>query len=402
MSQPKILVVDDEQANLKTIFTILKSLEEPFRILTATNGADACRIAELEQPDLIIMDWEMPEMNGIEATLELRRREKTRDIPVIIATGKMTEPTHLKTALAAGAHDYVRKPIEPMELLARIDSALRLSRSYAQTREVLEDLAAEHRNVIDSITYAKRIQQFVLPEEQRLRQRVPDSFILYLPLDIVSGDFYWFHTKRNQTSIVAGDCTGHGVPGAFMSLLGINALNQILRDFGSLDADLFLAEFNERIGALLKQGYSASKDAVPPMDGMDVALANIDTKNYLVQYAGAGRPLYFTRNGQLEYVKGAHYPIGGTGLLYQKVTYDRHEVQLAPGDCIYLFSDGYTDQFNHENKRKFGAKRFREILQEVQAQPMDQQRERLLQALVDWKGNLAQTDDIMVIGLRMP
>ncbi len=402
MSQPKLLIVDDEQANLKTIFTILKSLEEPFRILTATNGVDACRIAEIEQPDLIIMDWEMPEMNGIEATQELRRHDKTRDIPVIIATGKMTDPAHLKAALAAGAHDYVRKPIEPMELLARIESSLRLARAYARTRELLQQLADEHRNIIDSINYAKRIQQFVLPEEQRLRQRFPDSFILYLPRDIVSGDFYWFHSKRNQTIFVAGDCTGHGVPGAFMSLLGINALNQILRDFGSLDADLFLAEFNERIGALLKQGYAASKEAVPPMDGMDVALANIDTKNYIVQYAGAGRPLYFTRNGQLEFVKGAHYPIGGTGLLYQKVTYERHEVQLAPGDCLYFFSDGYTDQFNSENKRKFGVKRFREILQEVQAQPMENQRDHLIDVLTTWKGDQAQTDDIMVIGLRLP
>jgi len=401
MSQPKILVVDDEQANLKTIFSILKSLDEPFRILTATNGRDACRIAEIEQPDLIIMDWEMPEMNGIEATLELRRNPLTQDIPVIIATGKMTEPAHLKTALKAGAHDYVRKPIEPIELLARIDSALRLARSYARTREVLVQLDEKHRNVMDSINYARRIQAFVLPEERRLEQRFPDSFILYMPRDIVSGDFYWFHTKRNQTIFVAGDCTGHGVPGAFMSLLGINALNQILRDYGSLDADLMLAEFNERIGALLKQGYSA-EDAVPPMDGMDVALAIIDTKNHVVQFAGAGRPLYFVRNGQLEYVRGAHYPIGGTGLLYQKVTYERHEVQLATGDCIYMFSDGYTDQFNQEDKRKFGAKRFREILQEIHPKPMIEQSKILKDALLDWKGDQRQTDDISVYGLRMP
>jgi phosphoserine phosphatase RsbU/P len=400
INAPVILVADDDQINLKILFSYLKDSDEYYKILTATNGKIACDIALAELPDLIIMDWEMPEMNGIEALGVLKKDLRTKDIPVIMATGKMISPENLRQALQAGARDFVRKPIEKIELQARVKTGIELSRSFKTIKQLYDSTLKQHENIIDSINYAKRIQDFILPKISDLKRAFADAFVIYKPKDIISGDFFWFNVKRNKVSIIAADCTGHGVPGAFMSILGTNSTNQIMRDFGALEPDLFLSELNERIGTMLKQGYRKT-DGIPPLDGMDLAFCNIDTKECTVSFAGAGRPLYFFHQGEFHSQKGNRYPIGGTALLYDSPTYDKHEFQLAPGDMMYLFSDGITDQFDYENKRKFSNKRFKELLMEIHQLDLQSQESRILRELSNWSGETNQTDDILVIGLRL-
>ncbi|MCS7086639.1 MAG: serine/threonine-protein phosphatase, partial [Bacteroidia bacterium] len=197
------------------------------------------------------------------------------------------------------------------------------------------------------------------------------------------------------------DCTGHGVPGSFMTLLGINHITQIYRDFRDIEINILLDELNERICAILRQAYgNLEEEIVPPMDGMDIALCKVETDTGKVTFASAGRPMYIVRNGCVEVVKGSHRPIGGTSLMYQ-FNYEKYELELSPGDCIYLFSDGITDQFGADNNKKFGVKRLKELIADVWQQPMERQKELFERAIAQWKGDNAQTDDITVIGFRL-
>ncbi len=389
-----ILIVDDESANLQAFISYLQKSALNLNILNAVNGEMALKIAEIKRPDLVIMDWEMPVMDGIEALKQLKARPETEDVPVIIATGKMTEPKYIEEAFDAGAADFLRKPVEQIELLSRVRSVLNLSRSYRKIKQ-------QNKEIRDSITYASRIQQSLLPPLVDLTRAVSDAFVLYQPRDIVSGDFYWLRTKRKQLVLAVADCTGHGVPGSFMTILGMNHITQIYRDFRDIEINILLDELNERICAILRQTYGNLEEVVvPPMDGMDIALCKIETDTGKVAFASAGRPMYLVKNGQLEVVKGSPRPIGGTSLMYQ-YNYEKYEADVSPGDCVYLFSDGITDQFSADNSRKFGAKRMKEMILGMYHEPMDKQKQIVEQTLAAWKGNNEQTDDICVVGLRI-
>ena len=285
------------------------------------------------------------------------------------------------------------------------EANLRLRRSEEELEQKVIERTAELKEktdeLLDSIQYARRIQRIILPNIEHIRRYVPDLFVLYRPRDIVSGDFYWFHRHRSQIMLVVADCTGHGVPGAFMSLLGTTALNQIVRDFGLMDVHLLLAELNQRISAILKQGYTPASGEVPPMDGMDISIVSIDLQTYHVQFAGAGRPMYYYHKGQLETLKGDKISIGGTALLAESATYSKQEVRLDAGDQIYLFSDGITDQFNADDTKKVGAKRLREWIELVHHEPLARQQALLNQLMNDWMGNTPQTDDMILMGIKL-
>jgi serine phosphatase RsbU (regulator of sigma subunit)/HAMP domain-containing protein len=257
-----------------------------------------------------------------------------------------------------------------------------------------EKISELYEEVTDSIKYAKGLQEAILPPKEFVEEVMPDSFILYKPKDIVSGDFYWIAQKNNKVYFAAVDCTGHGVPGAFMSIVGYNALNEALRT--NDDPGGILDDLNKGISKTLHNNAMGSTTK----DGMDLALCCYDIKTRELQYAGAYNPLYLIRDGEVNQIKADKFAIGS---YYedQSKKYSNHVIQLQEKDYIYVFSDGYADQFGGPKGKKFMYKRFRDYLLTLNGKSMGAQKEFLDNTLEQWKGPLEQIDDILVIGLHV-
>ncbi len=256
-------------------------------------------------------------------------------------------------------------------------------------------IEAKHKEIIDSVNYAKRIQEAILPDRKEITSHLPDSFILFKPRDIVSGDFYWFSHKDGKSIIAAVDCTGHGVPGAFMSMIGNTVLNQIVNEKDITEPSQILNLLNEEINISLKQTQADSESR----DGMDIAICSFDMIKMEMQYAGANRPLYFVSNNELTEIKPNKCAIGGLDYDVPKV-FNTHTFQLQKNDKIYISTDGYADQFSPSDK-KLMTKRFKEILLSINNQLMDEQRNHLDTFIENWRGAMEQTDDILVIGVKV-
>jgi len=258
-----------------------------------------------------------------------------------------------------------------------------------------EELTLKNKNITDSINYAKRIQEAMLPSEWLLRKLLPQSFILYKPKDIVSGDFYWISEKNNKIYIAAVDCTGHGVPGAFMSIIGFDLLRSITKEQGVEDP----AEILNLLDIGVSETFSKNLEEKSVKDGMDISLAVIDKNTKKIYFAGAFNPLLIIRNNKIIEIKGNRFSVGRTENEDQK--FDKHTIDYKQGDMIYIFSDGYADQFGGPIGKKMKLRRFRHILLTISKMPLIKQREFLDQSFDNWKGELEQVDDILVIGVRL-
>jgi serine phosphatase RsbU (regulator of sigma subunit)/tetratricopeptide (TPR) repeat protein len=265
-------------------------------------------------------------------------------------------------------------------------------------KELIEEqkhlVEEKNQEITDSISYAQRIQQSILPPLEEINTALPNSFILFKPKDIVSGDFYWFHHAEDSILIAAADCTGHGVPGAFMSMLNSDKLNEAVEK--STDVSKILQLVNLGLKKALKQ---SEKDATS-RDGMDIALVSFNKEMRRLEYAGANRPLWIVRNGknEIEETKATKTAIGG--FTDDKQIFTKHSFELKKGDTIYIFSDGYADQFS-PNDKKLMTKKFKENIYAIQDKTMIEQKEFLNTFIDSWKGNMEQTDDILVIGVRV-
>lgn len=266
----------------------------------------------------------------------------------------------------------------------------------AKVEERTRELAEKNRDITSSIQYAQRIQEAILPPLRQIFSHFPDAFILYRPKDIVSGDFYWFGEKNGKKIIAAVDCTGHGVPGAFMSMIGHNLLNQIIIEKGITEPASILNELHRGVQSALKQG---SNTVIDTSDGMDVSLCTIDLQKRELQFAGAYRPLFIFNLNDFEKIDGNKFPIGGSQLDHER-TFTNHTRFLQKGDTIYMFSDGYADQFGGDNGKKFMVKRFNQLLLSIQDLPMEEQGRVLNQTIEAWRGAYQQVDDILVMGIR--
>ncbi len=259
-----------------------------------------------------------------------------------------------------------------------------------------EELSAKNKNITDSINYAKRIQEALLPSEFLFRKLLPESFILYRPRDIVSGDFYWITEKESKIFIAAVDCTGHGVPGAFMSIIGYDLLKNITREQNIEDP----AEILNQLNLGVSDTFSKQSTDYEIKDGMDASLLVIDRINRQIQYAGAFNPLYIIRNKQLIEIKGNRFAIGKIeGNEHKK--FDLHVLDYEHNDMVYIFSDGYADQIGGPLQKKFKLHRFKHLLLSIHALPLAKQKDFLDETFLTWKGELEQVDDILVIGIRL-
>jgi serine phosphatase RsbU (regulator of sigma subunit) len=263
--------------------------------------------------------------------------------------------------------------------------------------EKSKELEEQKQEILSSITYAQRIQAAILPNEKTILDCIPHSFILFKPKDIVSGDFFWFsNIDKDSYIIVAADCTGHGVPGAIMTVIGSTLLHQIVIEHKITQPSEILIELDKRITVMLKQ---EKQNQTLIRDGMDLALLKVDKAKKEMTFVNAKRPSLFIRNGEIKEFHASKFTIDG--LEGNDKVFDEVKVNFLEGDIIYLFTDGCIDQFGGKNNKKFMIKRFRELLLNNHSFPMPEQKILLSNVIESWTGNNEQTDDILIIGVKL-
>ena len=337
-----------------------------------------------------------------------------------IALNKLVEglknTTEFSRQLGLGNfYDYDYKPLSDKDTLGH--ALLKMRDELAENERILERKVEErtkevvrqkeeiqkqrmkveelYKDVTDSIRYAKRLQDSILPPQEEIKANLPDSFVLFKPKDIVSGDFYWMDKVGDKVIYTAVDCTGHGVPGAFMSLVGSNGLNQAVNEHKFTSP----AEIMNDLNKIASDSLNKTSEGSTVRDGMDMAMCAIDYDNMKLEFAGANNPLYLFRGDELTQIKADKMPIGG--FAPGEFEYTNHEIDLQKGDIIYVFSDGYPDQFGGPKGKKFLYKRFREVLMEIKDLDMEKQKQILDEKLKEWMGGLEQVDDICIIGVRV-
>lgn len=292
------------------------------------------------------------------------------------------------------------------ELAQRQDEILAQSATLQQAfeeiqtkNEFLEEqkqtIEEKNLKITDSINYAQRIQEAMLPPAGFLAKQIPDSFIFFRPRDVVSGDFYWFAEYQNHLIMAAVDCTGHGVPGAFMSMLGSHALQSLINERGILEPSEILDGMHKEVREALSQDISNNRD------GMDAALVILSPDKKTLRYAGAHNPFLYIQNGEMHRIKATNRAIGGATKTKKTAQFTTHEIAVQDGLSGYLYSDGFQDQFGGEKGRKFMSKKFRNLLFEIHELPMKEQDIKLSRTLADWKGSREQVDDILIIGFKL-
>jgi serine phosphatase RsbU (regulator of sigma subunit) len=347
---------------------------------------------ENQKFDLILLDIRMPEMDGFEVCSQIKKDRQNSLIPIIFITAQ-TDSDSIVKGFEKGAADYITKPFIRSELLARVNTQLIIKRSNDQILHYLKAIEEKNKNISDSIEYASYIQNAVISTSESNLKFLPEHFIIYLPKDILSGDFYWISKTRDKVIIAVMDCTGHGVPGALMSILGNTLLNEIILRDHIEQPDQILNCLRSKIISTLGQ----KKESYLIKDGIDGSVICIDPGSDKIQYSGAFNPLILIHENQIIEIKADRIPIG-----YYEINRDftLNELKIDKNDMIYMFSDGLSDQFGGLNEKRFMIKNLKKILQEIQNKPMIQQKEIILNEFYRWKQGLDQTDDILVLGIR--
>ncbi len=429
----KILVVDDEP-DLGGLISQkyrarIKSGELAFQF--AENGAMALeKLRHDPAIEVVFTDINMPVMDGLAFLGKVKEESMQQKAVVISAFGDMT---NIRTAMNRGAFDFITKPIDFKDLDATLQKAITEMRVLREGLEAKTRLAAaqeealqhlqekekiiseqnvmleeqvlvrtselreqkevveyQNKEILDSIRYAKRLQEAILPPPSTLGDFFPDSFIFYRPKDIVSGDFYWMANTNAGTVVAVADCTGHGVAGALMSMLGVSLLGHIVGN--ETDPARVLDQLHNAVVTALKQAeYGTS-------EGMEVAICLFGPGNRTVRYAGANRPLWIQRNSGVEVIKPDKAPIGGTHPGRRPFT--AHTVNLESGDSVYMFSDGYADQFGGTHQKKLMTRNFREMVAKMGLDSQQDQCRHLQDYFDRWKGKQEQVDDVLVMGIR--
>ena len=292
-----------------------------------------------------------------------------------------------------------RYSLTKKEIIARL-KLIESNKILELQKNIIEE---KNKDITDSINYAKKIQEAILPSFALKQKLFPEAFILFLPRDIVSGDFYWYSEKNGKKIIAAVDCTGHGVPGAFMSMIANVFLNQIVNEKGLTKPSDILNQLRELIIEALKQTGTSGEN----QDGMDISLLSIDNESGLAEYAGANNPLWIIRNETQDAnsspsvieIKGNKQPIG----IYSgpATPFTNHEIKLNTGDFLYLFTDGFADQIGGPLEKKYKHKNFKELVISVNQNTAIEQESIFSKTTKEWKGVLDQTDDILVIGIKI-
>ena len=290
------------------------------------------------------------------------------------------------------------------EKVDRVNSELMLMLNKLEaTIEQMNDqklvIEESNRKMLDSIRYAKRIQRAILPPHESIQEIIPESFIFYQAKDIVSGDFYFSTRKMGRTFLGAVDCTGHGVPGAFMSLIAHNQLTRAINEYGILEPSRILHWAEKGLSQILNRG---NENGAESGDGMELSLIAFDPKRNVLEYAGAHRPLYRVHNGELIEYKGEPFSIGPVQQAFDvEKRFTNHQIELVEGDMYYIFSDGFVSQFNSVTGKKYMTGRFKAFLLSISSLTAEEQKTCIEREYENWRGESAQVDDLLVIGFRV-
>ncbi|MBN1252120.1 MAG: SpoIIE family protein phosphatase [Bacteroidales bacterium] len=271
--------------------------------------------------------------------------------------------------------------------------------------EQKEKIEYQNQSIRDSLSYASKIQNALLPSNKKMERLLSDHFIYYKPRDIVSGDFYWLNEVEDKIVVAAADCTGHGVPGAFVSLLGISFLNEIVKNSEKEKYELKPAKILNELREKLISSIINSENDTETYDGMDISICVIDKNEKTMCFAGALLPIYIVKNSdndkeiELLQLRGDIFPISMSD--FESFSYTNKKVELDEGDIIYMFSDGYADQFGGDKGRKFLSANFKKLIEDIAKDSLEVQRRKLHENILSWRGDLKQVDDIMVLGIKI-
>ncbi len=301
------------------------------------------------------------------------------------------EPRELSDEQMDSLRILARQVITQLELRLHLRRAEQATAELEAQKKLVEE---KNTKILASITYGGRIQQAVMPSLAYLHTLFPEAFVLFRPRDIVSGDTYWCSKRGHKVLLAAIDCTGHGVPGALLSMLAQSMLNEIVNVWGITSPDLILYELHGKVRHILNQSDGTNHD------GMEISLCVIDRKENRLEFAGAGTSLVMVQDGQLREVKADKHSIGGLQKEEERL-FRLHQFDLSAPSVLYLFSDGFQDQFGGPAGGKFMGKRLRDLLQTIHDQPLEQQQHVLAGTLSDWMGNGRQIDDILVLGVKV-
>lgn len=302
----------------------------------------------------------------------------------------------LKTATGADKWILWNTSKGPMNTLVGIGHDITdRKKAEQQLLEKHKELEQHNKDMVDSIQYASRIQEAILPDPERIKAAFADAFVLYQPKDVVSGDYYFFYRKGNKQFLAVVDCTGHGVPGALMSFIANGIFKEVIIKKGIEEPSEILYALDEELYlALNKDGQEGSAS-----DGMDVALAVFDTDQNTISYSGAFRPMLLLRESELIEFEPNRFPIGFYGDVEK--SFETRTMELQKNDTFYFFTDGYCDQFGGELKKKFNRKRFKELLLSAEGMELEEQRSFLQYALLNWRQEEPQMDDVLVLGVKV-
>lgn len=391
-------------------------LNESLMILTqlyvSRNDFHNAFLTNKEQTDLAQKIYNIDRVNKInelEKRLELAEKEKTiaqQEIDIAAETSRKEalEQENFLLFIVVAAVALIAGLTTFLFVRTRI-----LNRRIAQQNVLIAEKSAliedAYGKIRDSISYSRKIQRAMLPTDETIAQLFPRSFVLYEPRDIVSGDFYWFQEREEEILFAAADCTGHGVPGAFLSIVGYNHIHQTVNIHHITSPEKILDKVREDVSATLKQHDDPSSDSYRGSsghtnDGMDVSLCSYNRKTHLLKFAGANHAVWILRNGTIHEIKGNNQPIGAYPGQEIK-PYSLNEFQLEKNDRLYLFTDGFGDQFGGVKGGKFKAKQLKEILIDAAGQSLSMQKQLLLDALRKWQGAYEQIDDVLVIGIEV-
>jgi len=387
----KILIVDDNPQNLQVLGNILNSKE--YEVEFATGGYQALEWLDHETFDLIILDVMMPGMSGFEVCETIKLDPAKKKTPVIFLTAS-TDTNSIVKGLELGAVDYVTKPFNNQELLARVATQAKIKESQDQINTYLKEIEQKNKLITYSIRYAQYIQRTIIGMNASISTVFKEYLIFYRPRDIVSGDFYWIYRLKKEVIIAVMDCTGHGVPGALMSMIGITLMNEIVKHDNIIQPAQILSCLREKVIESLGQ----KRKEAEAQDGMDGTIITIDLNRNRMQFSGANSTMYLIRNNETIHLQGDRMPISYYSIMED---FTNKDVDLQKGDMLYLFTDGYSDQFGGAHYKKFQKIRFKELLMNVHKETASVQKKILSQNFDEWKGEHEQIDDVTVLGFRI-
>jgi PAS domain S-box-containing protein len=362
-------------------------------------------ITRLEGESISYINPVIEEYTGQKPAFFLNRKVQETELDTSVLEGwlKVVEAVNATNEKASTEMDFPStmgtrimqvNAIPEFDEANKLESVLVVSHDITERKMIELEIQNKNKKITESINYAKRIQNAILPNNRVINKALPDSFILYKPRDVVSGDFPWFVQMKDEIFIAAVDCTGHGVPGALLSLIGYFLLNDIVRSRKITEPGKILDMLDEGVTTTLRQDEDATTK-----DGMDIALCKINLNKREVEYAGAHRPLYIIKDGVMNEVKGNKFPIGG-GIFKNQTNFTNTKIELEKGDSIYFSSDGFPDQFGGTDGRKFGPRRVREIIEQVHKLNMPEAMNIFDQEWEAWRGMTKQTDDVLLIGIK--